>query len=81
VIGARKLGLLVGGAAVAVVLCAGCRDTAAPTPTGITVGSTGTTAGSTGTSSPEDNQLGSELDDLQSTLDNVQSQVNGDSAP
>lgn len=69
----RQLGLLVGGAAVALVLCAGCQESASPTPH--------TAAETTVTSGASDSQLGSELDDLQSTLDNLQSQVNADSAP
>jgi hypothetical protein len=96
VTGLRGLGLLLGGAAVALVLCAGCRDSAAhttsvpPTGTGSPVTVAGTapgnssgsdSSGGSSGSTGSPGDLGSQLDDIQSTLDGVQSQVDSDSTP
>lgn len=88
-----RLGILLGGAAVALVLCASCRDSAAqntPAGTGSPVPVAGTTSG--GSSEPDGSagssgsggsagDLATQLDGIQSTLDGVQSQVNSDSTP
>jgi hypothetical protein len=79
----RGFALLVGTAAVTLVLCAGCRDSAAQgtsVPPADTVTSSGGSTGSTG-SGDSAGELGSQLDDIQSTVDGIQSQVDSDSTP